>query len=123
MKTINDINKEIQTLIKEIETGTKAQIPKSKLQKLADGIARLKIVRTYLESNPSEAYLIKERDRISKLLTALEERFIKLCQQQWKGQEIPQSMKSKMRGEHNKQYDISRLKAQLKTVEYLLEGK
>lgn len=120
MKTINDINNEIQTLERDLEAKRKLGIKHSQLQRIGPKIAELRIFKTYLESNPSEEYLQKEQSRISRLLQICDERFAQRLSDAFPNVEPPNSIRSQMQSEHNKQYDIARLKGQLKTLNYLL---
>jgi hypothetical protein len=121
MKTIEKITEEISSLSKRIESNKRLGVKPSSLRGQIAELQNLKLHKVYLETNPSEQYLRKESLRIGQLLNTLDERFIQVCKERFRDQEIPNSILSQMKAEHNKQYDTHKLKLQLKSLEYLLE--
>jgi len=120
MRTIEQVNQEIQDIQKGIDFGRKNGAKNTHLSRLAGDLALLKTFRAYLETNPSEAFLLKEQARLTELLKVLDGRFEQQVKQSFPDREIPNTIKSKMLAEHRKRYDIPRLRNYLKTIKYLL---
>jgi hypothetical protein len=121
MKTIQDIHSEIDILLADLKKAKDAGNLRA-AKKYAEEVLILRSYKVYLESAPREEYLRKEEVRITELLDRLQERFMAECEEfrRHSGGEIPNSTLAVMRAKHAKAYDITGLKAKLKTLKYLL---
>lgn len=114
MRTIKQVNEEI----KEIEHRLKTEeLKKSVSTKLRKRIQYLKHCVMYIETNPSPQYM---KDEIKKVETKVN---LRMAQFVLEGVEaMPKSVVSKLKREHEKKYEIPKLKEQIKTLKYILKN-
>lgn len=113
MKTIADIQREIADIKHEIENTEMKKAAETKLRKR---IAYLRTCVLYLETNPSPSFL---KDEIEKLETKISLRMINFSIAD--ADIKPKTVLSKIKKEYEKQFDIPKLRDQIKTIRYLLK--
>lgn len=114
MRTIKQVNEEI----KEIEHRLKTEeLKKSVSTKFRKRIQYLKHCVMYIETNPSPQYM---KDEIKKVETKVN---LRMAQFVLEGVEaMPKSVVSKLKREHEKKYEIPKLKEQIRTLKYILKN-
>lgn len=112
MKTVRQLQNELSDLKVKIEQ----EDDKKKEKKLRKKIPYLNTCIMYLESNPDELFIKQEIEKV--------ETKINLRMQQFILDDIenkPKSLVSKLKRQHEKQYDIPKLREQVRTLRYLLK--
>lgn len=114
MITTETIQKEIDDLRTSITKG----ITDRQLKKKRERVDELKNLKLYIESNPSEGFIKSEIDRIEKSIERINDfenfKIWRLSQDH--------SDQKKLKTQYNKELGLPTLKAQLKTLNYLLNG-
>lgn len=120
------VDREIEKLFTEIKQKTATRPTDLKYEsKLANQITRLEnkidyynSVRRYLESKPSEESLRSEVSRIKKTLERLDDKY-----EYWCNNVRPKNLDFKSwRSTYNKDTGYTKLKTQLKTLEFIIDG-
>lgn len=116
MKTIEQIDKEVLELKSSIKniTGTFDQI-KSAENKARSRISFLRTVRTLLESNPSREYLLREEERLLKMIKIINNRCDELYKK-FDGRPIVKIKCKELQDECN----YSKMKVYLSNIQFIL---
>lgn len=123
MKTVSQIQERLNELM-ETETkthhleGSELRKAKAAIRKARVEIRFLKIVKSYLLSNPTEEFCKKELKRISGLLAAISERFTK-ASAGMKFTTIDEE--NNFKKEYNKENEVGKYKTQIKTLKFILK--
>lgn len=102
--------KRAQSLVLTARSGKKTQ-----LKETEEILATLRLVASYLETNPTEQFVKKERDRVSNRIYQIE-----LLYSGWLPAEIFTSPKAKLKA-YEKMHDIPKLREQLRVLDYILK--
>ncbi len=116
MKKLQDINTEIEELLiqaKEVESDETMiyKLRKSNLKRIDKRVTFLRIIRNYLELNPSEQFVQSELARLEK-----REALINKSYEQYTPK-FPDNKKSEFR----KDNDLVELELQINTLKYIVE--
>jgi predicted nuclease with TOPRIM domain len=106
MKKLKDIKTEMELLM-ATNGGNESSINAARKR-----LQFLSVCKNYLETKPTEDFLLQEKERIKKRISLLEEWF-----PAYKGISTDQR---KWRAEYNKETGVGTLKTQLKTINFLL---
>jgi len=114
MRTIKQVEEEV----KEIEHRLKTEeLKKSVSTKLRKKIQYLRHCIMYIETSPSPAYM---KEEIKKVETKIG---LRMAQFVLEGVEaMPKSVVSKLKREHEKKYEVPKLREQIKTLRYILKN-
>lgn len=113
MKTIADIQKEIADIKYEIENTEMKKAAETKLRKR---IAYLRTCVLYLETNPSPSFLKSEIEKVENKISL---RMVNFSLDGSLG--MTKSFVLKMKKSYEAQFDIPKLREQVKTMRYLLK--
>jgi len=117
MKTITAVQKEMDSIKVDMMSNTK-NISKSDRTKLKKKYEFLAICKMYLEHNPTEEYLMKEKERLSSRINAINKGYIP------DERLIESGLKKEERKEHadyNKIMGLTKTKNQLQSIQFLLK--
>jgi len=117
MKTITEIQKEMDSIKVDMMSNTK-NISKSDKTKLKKRHQFLTICKMYLESNPTEEYLVKEKERLNSRVTAINKGYVP------DKRLIEAGLKKEERKEHadyNKIMGLTKTRNQLQSIKFLLQ--
>jgi len=116
MKSIIELNKEIDSLILEIKTLEDTEDKKHfrKAKQLRKRVAYLRYILLYLESLPSEEYLKKEKEKMSNRIGLL------MLNYQPLDERFTKAQVSKHKKNHEKEMGVTKIKDQLKTIDFLI---
>lgn len=112
MKTIKQLQKEIEEIKQSLEINQFTTVVKNRH---LNRIAFLKTCIMYLQANPERAFVHSELTRCEEKLKLRESAF-----DESKYADVTRSQLTKLRNEHEKTYDIPKLKTEIKTLEFLL---
>jgi len=112
MKTINQIKKEEEDLRVEIDNANYVRDQKE-INRIKKRLDFLKMCRIYLETRPSEQYIQGELTRLNNTIEILDERF-----PAWSAGRSGGG--TELKRQYNAVTDISKLRSQVRTLEYLL---
>lgn len=114
MKQIDDIKKEMNSIIIEYRNTLKIGENVAKIKRLDKQFSFLKQMLKYLETSPREDFLIESKESINKKLVSIDNGY-----EQWK---IYNEKKYKNpKKQYQKECGVSELKNKLKTLNYLLK--
>jgi hypothetical protein len=113
MKTIADIQREIADIKHEIEN---TEMKKAAENKLRKRIAYLRTCVLYLETNPSPSFL---KEEITKLETKITLRMANFSITDAEAK--PKTYLGKIKKAYEKQFDVPKLREQIKTMRFLLK--
>lgn len=105
MKEVKSIQTEIDSLLEELKHAEKDKPLFKRLQ-------FLKVCKMYLETNPSEDFIKKEKSRLSKR--------IQLLRDGYSGYKAKDPDPKKWKSEYNKATGLNQLNVQLRTINFLL---
>lgn len=116
MKTINDVKKEIGV----IENLPKVEILEMKpvvWRRLKKKLELLRILVIYLETNPTEQFVLSEMKRLEKLISAKMKEFAKdeLVEKGVSAKEI-----TKLKNKHEAKYDLKKMRTHVRTLRLLI---
>jgi hypothetical protein len=109
MITVKDVEQEMAALRKEVGNATPSTAQASKL-------AFLKHVKLYLETEPTQAQVLAQLESVRHRLATNAERFTQWCAQRHGGYD-------ELKTQYATQCGTAQLKAQAKTLTYILGGK
>lgn len=112
MRTIKQVNEEIKEIENRLNT---EELKKSVSTKLRKRITHLRKCKMYIETNPSTQYM---NDEIKKIETKISLRLA--CFILEGVDAMPKSLVNKLKREFEKEYDIPKLREQVKTIRYIL---
>ena len=114
MKRLEDIQQQIAN---NLRVATQKNISEKEYKKINRENEQLRIVELYLETNPSETYLVKERARIEQIVKAKNEQY-----EYWLKHNKPFEVDPKdARSFFNKINGLNVLNRQLKMINLILE--
>ena len=113
MKTIADIQREIADIKHEIENTEMKKAAETKLRKR---IAYLRTCVLYLETNPSPSFLKAEIEKVENKISL---RMVGFSLDGSLG--MTKSFVLKLKKAYEKQYDVPKLREQVKTMRFLLK--
>lgn len=113
MKTIPQIKKEIEEISNTLKT---QELKKPEERKLRKKIPYLRTCILYLETTPSPSFLKQEIERIENKITLRMSGFVLEGVDQ-----MPKSFALKARKNYEKQYDVPKLREQVRTMRFLLK--
>ena len=111
MKTIDDINTELDRL----RDDTKNLHSKREREKIAKKCSVLYLCKLYLETNPTLKFIEKQKAEVKRKLDFIDEGF-----NQWAGSNPKEANVNNPKSKYNSLMGVKVLKAQLKTLNYLL---
>lgn len=88
---------------------------KKELKRLKAMLPTLKSAILYMETNPSEQFLINEKNRVNRMINNRMDSFPEPLQ------EVSLSVLKKAKKEFEKEHEIPKLRTQLKMINYLLK--
>ena len=112
MRTIKQVNEEIKEIENRLNT---EELKKAVSTKLRKRILLLRQCAMYIETNPSPQYM---KDEIKKIETKISLRLENFTLEGVGA--MPKSLANKLRREFEKEYDIPKLRQQVKTIRYIL---
>lgn len=115
MKSITDIKKEIRQ-IESISSDEKNELKPAAWRKLKKHLKLLRLMEKYLFTKPTETFVVNEVGRLEKIITAKMSEF-----KPEKYEELPRKAVTKLRKDHEKKYDIPKLRTQIRTLRFLLK--
>lgn len=118
MKDIPSINQEINDITFRLTKSTE-ELKKGEENKLRKRIPFLKHCIMYLESGPNPQFLKAE---ISKVETKINLRMGQFPLDQYQSDGVDKKTVSRLRREHEKKYEIPKLREQVRTLRYLLKS-
>jgi len=113
MKTIAGIKKDIAELQENVRTEPKPSIQAKHKNK----IEQLQVCINYLQTNPSPEYLTTEIDKIE---TKISQRMLGFNEDAYT--KVDKKTLRKIKADYEKDYDVSKLRDQVRTLRYLLNG-
>jgi len=117
MKTITIIQKEMGSI--QVDLSSSKGLSKSDVTKLKKKYSFLKMCKMYLESNPTEEYLLKEKEKLNARINAINSGYIpdqRLIDAGLKKEE------RKERADYNKIMGITKTRNQLQAIKFLLSN-
>ena len=120
MITINQLRNDIASIRKEMEAlrGHHDRSSIGQLKRMQARIKKLQELSLYLEGSPSEAFLLKEEQRLQDRISAIMELYIPLDDQRFQKKQVTAHRK-----EFEAKWEIPKTVAQLKTIRYILKRK
>lgn len=115
MKTVSHIKQQIENNNKRLKSFD--DLKKSELNKLIKTNAVLLDLKTYLESNPKEEYIISEKKRIKKIILAKQSQFDNWWSNTVLDNKISPDQQKRL---FCKETGITKLRKQLKNLNFLL---
>lgn len=115
MKTTTEIKERIKIILSSYIDKDDKEIRKLRKEK-----EFLDVVLKYLETEPNEAFLIKERDRIQNRLDLIAQGFTDYAKQNTNHETDNQLVLKMLREQYNKEFDITSLNRQIKTIRFIL---
>jgi uncharacterized membrane protein YheB (UPF0754 family) len=112
MKTIKQLQKEIDEIVTRLQ---KEELKKNVQTKLRKQIQFLRFCIKYIETQPAKDFLVTELSSIEKKITLRMNAF-----DESKYSNIARSEVSKIRKEYEKMHEIPKLKTRIKTIKFLL---
>lgn len=112
MKTIQEVEVEINDILTQIEANKKAKIAKN--AKLSNRLDFLKTMKWYLKTNPNEDFIRKELNRVQRLVDLIDDGF-----DYW-FKSSGMTDKKKARIKYNTELGYDKSKQQIKTLTFLL---
>ena len=94
-------------------------IDSKKKARITEKIQLLKKYSLYLDTEPSEEYLQKEKDRITKIIKAKESQYDDWCE----GVQAQKLEVKERKSAFKKLHNLSKLKQNVKTIRFLLKNK
>lgn len=91
-----------------------AELTKMQVNARKKRLSFLKLMRRYLETGPTEAFVQKEADRLEALLNALDQRYIDIPDKPKDEREFMKDFK--------KEYGYKEIKDKIKALKYILTG-
>lgn len=114
MRTVKQVKDEIKEIEHRLQT---EELKKAVNTKLRKRIQYLRHCIMYIETNPSPQFI---KDEIKKVETKID---LRMNQFVLDGiEQMPKSVVAKLRREHEKMYEIPKLKEQVKTMKYILKN-
>ena len=113
MKTLSEVKNEIE----QIEFADFSKLTEREKNRLSKRIVYLKECRNYLESGPKEDFLKSEKDRLKSQLDGKNNQY-----NYWLKNIAPKDVDPKnLRSMFNKECGLTKIKKQIKTLEFILE--
>lgn len=116
MRTIQSCKSELIDMYHKIQTEGKHNIKKAVLNKMRKRAVFLKTCILYLESNPTPLFIRKQLDDTEAKITLRMSYFVLN-----NINELPKSTVTKLKKEHEKMYDVPKLRDQARTLRFLLK--
>ena len=115
MKTIKKLQSEMDSVKSEIENYQKIDTPENirRVKKCRTRFSHLKWCKQYIESNPTQAFLEKERDRLSNRINKFLENYIEPVM-------ANKSEATKEKKAFEKDMGIPKIRKQLTAINFLL---
>ncbi len=110
MKTLIDVKTELAALREKGQ-----ELNGAELRRLTLRIKHLEKVRLYLEHEPTTETLRKQKQVLKRLLAVINDRYL-----QWYDGK-PQGDQRAMRRQYEELYEVRKLRAQLRTLNYILD--
>lgn len=113
MKQIKDVKSEISDIKHKIEAG----VLDTEEKRLRKKIPFLRKCILYLETEPREEFLKSEIDRICEMINTR----IEMFKEPHNADKLSKKDLSKLKKAHEKEWEVPKLRMQLKTLNYLLK--
>ena|SRR5688500_10744664 len=111
--------KQVQTEIAEILSKDRQLLKSGERNRLKARLTLLSVCKNYLESAPTEEFILCERRRIEKLMSAKSAQFEQWCaSNKEKGFTLKEQKK-----EFEKEYNFKKFRGQLKALNFLLSNR
>lgn len=128
MKTVKQIEKDIKSVKQEMADAAKEmnkllitpstfKYNKKRYKDLEKQLESATVCELYLRTEPSEDFVKKEKSRIGDRLKAIDNGY----KPPHNYESMPKKELTKIRRQYDKEYQVSKLKAQLKFLEFILK--